>query len=131
MTCATGKWEREMGLQISERKSGNVTILDLRGRITIGANHDSFKSELRRLAESVPCGVIVNLTEVTQIDSSGISALVQAYVTLTRGGGKLVILNPTGRVREVLEVTHLSHSIPFYADEASALASFRSSPAHA
>jgi anti-sigma B factor antagonist len=120
-----------VGLQISARKSGNVTILDLRGRIAFGSDADSLKSELHRLSESSPAGVIVNLSEATLIDSSGIGALVQAYVGLTRSGGTLVLLNPTGSVREALEVTHVHNTIPTYTDEAAALLSLRNSSAHA
>jgi anti-sigma B factor antagonist len=120
-----------MGLQISERKSGDVTILDVCGRIVIGANSDSFKAELRRLAASPPCYVLVNLAGVTQVDSTGISALVQSFVTLKRDGGSLKILNATGYVREVLEVTGLATCLPVYTDEAIALASFHGSAAHA
>lgn len=114
-----------MDLQISTRKFRNATILDVRGRITSGSAGDSFKAELLKLAESAPCDVLVNLAEVTQIDSSGVGALVQSYVILTRGGGSLKILNPTGRVREVLELTRLSACLPVYTDEAKALASAR------
>lgn len=85
-----------MDLRIAPRKSGKVTILDVRGRIVIGANSDLFKAELRTLAESTPCDVLVNLAEVTQVDSTGISALVQSFVTLKRDGGSLKILNPAG-----------------------------------
>ena len=116
-----------MDLRLSVRRSGNVTILDVRGRITFGAAGDSFKTELRKLVEDLPCGLVVNLTDATQIDSSGIGALVQCYVTLARSGSSLVILNPVGSVREVLEVTHLHNSIPVYPDEAQALASFHTS----
>ena len=66
-----------MGLQISARKSGNVTILDMRGSVTIGASNDSFRAELRKLAESTPCDLLVNLAGVKQIDTFGISTLVQ------------------------------------------------------
>lgn len=118
-----------MSVQISARKSGNATILDVRGRIAFGADADSFKSELRRLTESSPSGVIVNLAEATVIDSSGIGALVQAYVGLTRSGGTLILLNPVGSVREALEVTHVNNTIPTYADEAAALAHLRGTSA--
>lgn len=120
-----------MDLRISARKSGNITILDLRGRITMGANTDSLKAELRTLAETTSCDILVNLAEITQVDSTGISALVQSYVTLGREGGNLKILHPTGYVREVLEVTGLIRCLPVYTNEAEALASFRSSAAHA
>jgi anti-sigma B factor antagonist len=123
--------EAQMALQISARKSGNVTILDVRGRILIGSSSESFRAELRKLAESKPCDVLVNLAEVAQMDSTGISTLVRSYVTLKRDGGSLKILNPTKYVREVLEVTGLDHCLPTYTDEATALASFRGSAARA
>ena len=120
-----------MDLRISARKSQDVTILDVEGRILIGASNEAFGTELRKLAASAPCNVLVNLAKVTQVDSSGISTLVRSFVTLEREGGSLRLLNPTGYVREVLEITRLVKSIPTYADEAEALASFRSSAAHA
>jgi len=120
-----------MGLQISSRKSGNVTILDLQGRVIIGVSNDTLGSELRKLAESSPCDILVNLTGVTQMDSSGISTLVRSFVTLERQGGSLKLLNPMGHVREVLELTRLIQSIPSFTDEAKAVASFRGGVAHA
>jgi anti-anti-sigma factor len=127
----TGGEEADMGLQISERKSGNVTILDLRGRIVYGADSESFSFELRELAAGSPRNVLINLAGVAQVDSSGISVLVQSFVTLSRAGGSLKILNPTGYVLEVLEVTGLIGCLPAYTDEAEALASFHGSAAHA
>jgi anti-sigma B factor antagonist len=120
-----------MGLQISTRKSENVTILDVRGRIVIGDSNDSFAGELRKLAETTPCDVLVNLAEVTQVDSSGLSTLVKFFVTLRREGGNLKILNPVGTVRNVLDVTGLINCFPTYSDEEIAIASFRGSAAHA
>jgi len=114
-----------VSLLISVRKSQNITILDLRGRITIGRDSDSFKAELRTLAQTVPCDILINLAEVSHVDSMGINALVQSFVTLRRSGGNLGILHPTGHVRQFLEVTHLTDCLPVYTDEAEALASFR------
>lgn len=114
-----------MGLQISPRKSGNVTILDLQGRITIGPSNDALSSELRKLAESGPVDVVVNLTGVVQMDSSGISTVVRSFVSLERQGGGLRLLNPQGHVKEVLELTRLINSIPTYYDEAKAVASLK------
>jgi anti-sigma B factor antagonist len=123
--------EASMGLQIVARKSGDVTIVDLQGRITIGVSNDTLGSELRKFAELGPSCVLVNLVGVTQVDSSGISTIVRSFVTLERLGGSLKLLNPTGRVREVLELTRLIRCIPTFADEAKAIASFRSGAAHA
>jgi anti-anti-sigma factor len=122
--------EAMMALQISSRKSGNVTILDLEGRLVIGDSSDLLGTELRKLAEGSACSVLVNLGGVTQVDSSGLVALVRSFITLGRQGGSLRILNPTGHVREVLEVTRLIESIPTYTDEASAIASFSGGTAH-
>ena len=119
-----------MGLQISSRQSGDVTILDLQGRATIGVSNDSLSAELRKLTEAGPSKVLVNLAGVPQMDSSGISTLVRSFVTLERQGGALKLLGPSGHVREVLELTRLIHSIPTFQEEAEALASFRSGVAH-
>ena len=123
--------EAKMGLQISARKSGAVTILDLQGRITIGPSNDALNAELRKLADTGPSDVIINLAGVAQMDSSGISTIVRAFVTLERQGGGLEILNPAGHVREVLELTRLINSIPTFTDEAKAVAAFRGGVRHA
>jgi anti-anti-sigma factor len=123
--------EANMGLQIATRKSGDVIVLDLVGRVIIGVSNDSLSAELRKLADTAPCNVLVNLSGVTQMDSSGISTLVRSFVTLERQGGSLKVLNPTGHVKEVLELTRLIQSIPSFTDEAKAVASFRGGVAHA
>ena len=114
-----------MGLQISSRKSGDITVVDLQGRATLGSGNDALSAELRRLAESEATKVLVNLAGVSQMDSSGISTIVRSFVTLERRGGSLTLLKPTGHVREVLELTRLIQSIPTFDDESAALASFR------
>jgi anti-sigma B factor antagonist len=113
-----------MGLQISSRKVGDVTVLDVRGRATLGAGNDALSAELRKLAEGEAAKVLVNLAGVAQMDSSGISTIVRSFVTLERRGGKLKLLQPAGHVREVLELTRLIQSIPTYDEESIALASF-------
>jgi anti-anti-sigma factor len=114
-----------VGLQVSIRKSGDVTILDLRGRSTI----DSGESELlgSHLQELVANGVrklLLNLAELTQVDSSGISIIVESYLSVRRQGGDLRLLCPRGRVQEVFRVLRLLETIPSFEDEAQAVASF-------
>ncbi len=113
-----------MGLQITTRKSGDVTILDLSGRAIIGQSNEALNTELRKQIAAGAQKVLVNLASVTQMDSSGISTLVRTFVSLERGGGSLRLLRPQGHVRAVLELTRLIQSIPTFNDEAQALASF-------
>jgi anti-anti-sigma factor len=115
-----------VGFQISIRESGDVTILDLQGRATIGADGDLLmSSHLQRLVASGVRKLLLNLAGVTQLDSSGISAITGTYVSLRRQGGSLKLLCPCGQVREVLRVIHLPDIIPTFEDEAQALASFQ------
>jgi anti-anti-sigma factor len=112
-------------LQISIRESGDVTVLDLRGRATIGVDGDLLISHLQRLVANGVRKLLLNLADVTQLDSSGISAITGTYVSLARQGGSLKLLRPRGRVRTVLRVIRLPDIIPTFEDETQALASFQ------
>jgi len=114
-----------MALQLSVRRQDDVVILDLQGRVTIGNPNDELSRELRSLVGNGARKILVNLSGVPQVDSSGISTIVRTFVTLRRESGSLRLLRPMGHVLEVLDITHLSHSIPTFEDEAVALESFR------
>ena len=114
-----------MGLQISIRKSGDVTILDLQGRATIGVDSDLLSGQLENLVANRVRKLFLNLVAVTQLDSSSISAIVETYLSLRRQGGSLKLLCLCGRVRAMLRVIRLPDIIPTFEDEAQALASFR------
>lgn len=114
-----------MSLQISIREVGNVRILDLRGRSTLDDGESELLSErLRKLIESGARKILLNLADVTKIDSSGISVIVGTCVSLRKRGGDLRLLRPRGRVLEVLTVFRLLEVIPSFEREAEALASF-------
>ncbi len=113
-----------MGLQATTRQSGDVTILDLEGRATIGRENDALAAALRRLTEGGARKLLVNLAGMVQIDSSGISTLVRTFVAMGKSGGSLKLLAPVGRVRQALAVARLLSAIPTFDDEAAALASF-------
>lgn len=115
-----------MSLKISARRSGDVTILDLDGRVTIGRDNDSLNDRLQDLVHQEAKKVLVNLAGVTQLDSSGLSTLVRAYISFQNFGGSMKLLHPGGHVREVLELTRLTKTIPTLDDEAAAVASFSS-----
>ena len=112
-------------LSINVRKVGSVTILELAGRATIGEGNDALANELRRLLDSGVRQLVVDLSGVRQIDSSGIATLVRAYATFDRMGGKLKLLHLGGHVLEIFMVTRLIDAIPTFQDEAAALASFQ------
>ena len=114
-----------MDLEISIRESGDVTILDLRGKATIGAESDLLSGHLQKLVGNGVQKLLVNLEDVTQLDSSGISAITGTHVSLSRQGGSLKLLFPSGRVQAVLRVIRLPDIIPTFEDETQALASFR------
>lgn len=113
-----------MGLQVSTRQVGEVTVLDVQGRATLGPGNDALSAALRKLADAGTSKVLVNLSGVSQMDSSGISTIVRSFVTLERRGSKLKLLKPAGHVREVLHLTRLIQSIPTFDDEPTAIASF-------
>ncbi len=114
-----------MGLQISIRESGDVTILDLRGRSTIDGESELLDNRLRKLIANGVRRVLLNLTDLTQVDSSGVGVIIDTYVSLKDQGGDLKLLCPRGRVREVLRVLRLLEIIPYFENETKALASFQ------
>lgn len=114
-----------MGLQVVIRKSGDVTIVDLQGRVTIGKSNDTLSTTLRDSMENGCKKLVLNLRGVDQVDSSGISTMVRAFVTLNRAGGAMKLTGASGRVYDVLEVTRLLSSIPHFGSEAEAIQSFR------
>jgi anti-anti-sigma factor len=115
-----------VGLQISLRKYDDVTILDLRGRSTInGGESELLSSRLQEFLANGVRKVLLNLANLTQVDSSGISIIIETYVSLKRQAGDLKLLCPRGRVLEVLNVFRLLDTIPSFEDETKALASFR------
>jgi anti-sigma B factor antagonist len=115
-----------VGLQVSIRKSGDVSILDVRGRSTIDSGESELLgSHLQKLVANGVRKLLLNLAELTQVDSSGVSIIVGTYVSLRRQGGDLRLLCPRGRVLEVFSVLHLLEAIPSFEDEAQAVASFR------
>ena len=115
-----------VGLQISIRKSGDVTIVDLQGRSTVNDGESELLSRhLGRLVASGMRKLLLNLADLTQIDSSGVSIIAETYVSLKQQGGRLRLLGPRGRVLQVLTVLRLLDVVESFEDEAQALASFQ------
>ena len=114
-----------MGLHISIRESCGVTILDLRGKSTIDGNSEILSRRLNKLVASGVRKLLLNMTDLKQVDSSGVRVIVDAYVSLRNKAGELKLLRPRGSVLEVFRVLHLLDIIPSFDDETQALASFR------
>ena len=115
-----------VALQISTRESGDVSIVDLLGRSTIdGGESELLSKHLRDLTATGKRKLLLNLLNLAQIDSSGVSIIVEMCVSLKRNGGELKILFPRGRVLDVLKVFRLLEVIPSFDDETEALNSFR------
>jgi len=111
-------------LQVSIRESGDVTILDLRGRATIGDGRFLLTAHLSKLVARGARKLLLNLADVTQLDRAGISPAVGTYVSLSRQGGSLKLVCPRGRVQDLLRDMRVADSIPTFEDETRALASF-------
>ncbi len=115
-----------MQLEISERRIGEVVILDLVGRITIGDGSLHLHDAVGRLLDEGRNRLVLNLAGVTYVDSSGIGELVSRHTTTRNTGGRLKLLNLPKKVRDLLQITKLLAIFETFDDEASAIASFES-----
>ena len=112
-------------LNIRERQAGDVTILDMDGKITIGEGSVAVRSAVRRLLEEGKKKILMNLAGVGYIDSSGIGELVSSFTTINREGGQLKLLNLTQKIQDLLAITKLLTVFDVYDDESSALNSYK------
>lgn len=111
-------------MEIEERSSGNVTILDLRGKLTIGDGDELLKDKINSLVQQGQVRILLNLADVPYVDSAGLGQMVSSFRTVTRSGGALRLLNLTARIEEVLTITKLLTVFDTYESESEALASF-------
>ena len=111
-------------MEINVRTSGDISILEVHGRLTIGEPSEQLHDALKAIIEGGAKKLVVLLDTVPQIDSSGISTLVRISIRLTREGGALRLVCGPGRVRDALTVTRLVEAIPTFESEAEALKDF-------
>jgi anti-sigma B factor antagonist len=109
---------------MSHRQVGDVTVVDASGRITLGEGASVFRDMIRDLAAKGNKNILVNLTEVSYIDSSGIGEMVSSFTTVTNHGGQLKLLGLTKRVKDLLQITKLYTVFEVFDDEPSAIRSF-------
>jgi anti-sigma B factor antagonist len=112
-------------LNMKERQSGDVTILDMDGKITIGEGSVALRSAIRRLLEEGKKKVLLNLAGVGYIDSSGIGELVSSYTAINKEGGQLKLLNLTQKLQDLLTITKLLTVFDVYESESEALNGFK------
>ena len=112
-------------LNINERQAGDVTVLDMSGKITIGEGSVALRTGVRRLLEEGKKRILLNLGGVSYIDSSGIGELVSSYTAINKEGGQLKLLNLTQKLRDLLTITKLLTVFDTYDDEVAALNSFK------
>jgi anti-sigma B factor antagonist len=113
-------------LNINERQAGDVTVLDMSGKITIGEGSVALRSAIRRLLEEGKRRILLNLAGVSYIDSSGIGELVSSYTAINKeDGGQLKLLNLTQKIKDLLTITKLLTVFDVYDSEAEALNSFK------
>ena len=113
-------------MQIDERQAGDVTILDVKGKLTLGAGDEVLKDKINSLVMQGRKKLILNLAEVPYIDSAGLGEIVRTYTTVSRQGGSLKLLNLTKRITDLLAITKLLTVFETYDHEADAVRSFSS-----
>lgn len=113
-----------MTMKANSRQVNGVTIVDLSGRITLGEGSVILRDSVRDLLSKGNKSIVLNLADVSYIDSSGIGELVSAYTHVRREGGELKLLNLTKKVHDLLQITKLYTVFDIKDDEAAAVASF-------
>jgi anti-sigma B factor antagonist len=112
-------------MQIAERESGAVTILDLSGRITLGEDGNLLKDKLQSLLHQGKKNILFNLGQVSYVDSAGLGAIVSAYTTVTREGGSLKLVNITKKLQDLLSITKLLTVFETFDSEDEAVCSYK------
>ncbi len=113
-----------MSVKLSTRQVGDVSVIDVAGRITLGEGSSALRETLRDMVSKNQKKILLNLGEVSYIDSSGIGELVSGFTTVTNSGGQLKLLNLNKRVKDLLQITKLYTVFDVHEDEAGAIRSF-------
>ena len=111
-------------MQIEERASSGVMILDLKGKLTIGEGDELLRDKIYSLIQQGHRKLLLNLEGVPYVDSAGLGEIVRTYTTVSRQGGNLKLLNLTKRIEDLLAITKLLTVFDTYETEQAALDSF-------
>ena len=113
-----------MSVKLSTRQVGDVSVMDVSGRITLGEGSSTLRDSMRDMVAKGQKKILLNLGDVSYIDSSGIGELVSGFTTVANQGGQLKLLNLTKRVKDLLQITKLYTVFEVHDDEAAAIRSF-------
>jgi anti-sigma B factor antagonist len=113
-----------VSVKLTTRQVGDVTVIDVAGRITLGEGSSTLRDAMRDLVSKGQKKILLNLGDVSYIDSSGIGELVSGFTTVTNSGGALKLLNLNKRVKDLLQITKLYTVFDVHEDEAGAIRSF-------
>ncbi|MGA2038373.1 MAG: STAS domain-containing protein [Bryobacteraceae bacterium] len=113
-----------MSVKLSTRQVGDVSVVDVAGRITLGEGSSALRETLRDMVSKNQKKILLNLGDVSYIDSSGIGELVSGFTTVTNSGGQLKLLNLNKRVKDLLQITKLYTVFDVHDDEAHAIRAF-------
>lgn len=111
-------------LIIRERRIEDISVLDLEGKITLGEGSQEFRNSIRSHVEKGRKNILLNLENLSSVDSSGLGELVAAYTAITKCGGQIKLLNLTKRVHELMFITKLVTVFDVYDNEAEAINNF-------
>ncbi len=117
-----------INLYINERRVGDVTVLDLKGRVRIGGGTVALHKAIRCLVQEGKTQILLNLAAVTYIDSSGLGELISSHVSLSNTGGEIKLVHLTVQLRELMTITKLLTVFDVHDDQPAALASFAGEP---
>jgi anti-sigma B factor antagonist len=112
-------------MQIEERSVGDVTVLDLKGKMTLGEGDELLKDKINSLIHQGQRKLLLNLEGVPYIDSAGLGEIVRTYTTVSRQGGSLKLVNLTKRITDLLSITKLLTVFETFDTEKEAVASFQ------
>ena len=113
-----------MSMKATVRQVDSVTVIDMSGRITLGEGCTQLRELIRELMGKGQNRLLLNLADVTYIDSSGIGELVSGFTTVSNQGGQLKLLNLTKKVHDLLQITKLYTVFDVHDDEAKAISAF-------
>jgi len=111
-------------MDVNKRQVGDVTILDLKGKITIGVGDVQLRNAVSEVMNGGATKVLINMAGVSTIDSSGIGELVSAYTTATNRGAKLKLINLPAKVSDILTITQLITVFDVYDSESEGVLAF-------